>query len=77
MRSTNIPVFNEALSLLRQANRLLDNTDAGVCLIHLDACVAALESRLRREGVTPQPVSQAADNDVTRSTDEPGSQVGL
>ena len=46
MRDIDIPLLAEALERLREVDRMLDGSDAGVCLIHLEACIAALESRL-------------------------------
>lgn len=46
MRDVDIPLLTEALERLREVDRMLDGSDAGVCLIHLAACIASLESRL-------------------------------
>ena len=46
-----LSTYEIALTRLREVNELLDDTDAGVCLIHLEACIAALESRVRKERV--------------------------
>lgn len=46
MRSAEITVLVQALERLREVDKMLDETSAGVCLIHLAACIAALESRL-------------------------------
>jgi hypothetical protein len=58
MRRTDTAVMAEALARLRDVNGLLDDIDAGICLIHLDACIAALESRLRKLGVDPDQAAQ-------------------
>jgi len=46
MRDVEIPLLAEALERLREVDHMLDGSNAGVCLIHLAACIAALESRL-------------------------------
>lgn len=46
MRHAEITVLAQALERLREVDHMLDETDAGVCLIHLAACIAALESRI-------------------------------
>jgi hypothetical protein len=46
MRNAEITVLAQALERLREVDKMLDATNAGVCLIHLAACIAALESRL-------------------------------
>ena len=60
MRNAEITVLSEALERLREIDRMLDGSDAGVCLIHLAACIAALESRLLKarvgQGRTPTPI---------------------
>jgi hypothetical protein len=43
---TDTILLARGLERLREVNDLLDDSDAGVCLIHLEACIAALESRL-------------------------------
>lgn len=60
MRDIDIPLLAEALERLREIDRMLDGSDAGVCLIHLAACIAALESRLLKARMaqdrTPTPM---------------------
>lgn len=46
MRTVDTTVLAKALERLREVDTMLGNTDAGVCLIHLDACIASLESRI-------------------------------
>lgn len=46
MRTVDTTVLAQALERLREVDTILGNTDAGVCLIHLDACIASLESRI-------------------------------
>lgn len=48
MPTRDLATFQTALNALRDVERLLADTDAGICLIHLDACIASLESRIRR-----------------------------
>ena len=59
MRDIDIPLLVEALERLREVDRMLDGSNAGVCLIHLAACIAALESRLLKARIgqdrTPTP----------------------
>ena len=45
--------FEAALLRLREVNFALDKTHAGVCILHLDACIAALEDRLLHAGGAP------------------------
>ena len=40
-------VYAQAIERLREVETLLDDSEAGICLIHLDACIAALESRIK------------------------------
>ncbi len=47
MPTSDLPVLETALTRLREVDRLLADTDAGICLIHLEACISALESRVR------------------------------
>ncbi|MFC3711299.1 hypothetical protein ACFOMD_01870 [Sphingoaurantiacus capsulatus] len=54
MSDVDLTLLDQALDRLREANALLEQTDAGVATLHLDACIAALESRLRRaDGTHP------------------------
>ena len=46
MRETDRIAYEVALYRLQEVNELLDGTDAGICLIHLEACIAALECQL-------------------------------
>lgn len=48
MRHADIAVLGQALTRLREVNEMLDDVDAGVCLTHLEACIAALKSRLAK-----------------------------
>lgn len=52
---TDTIVLAQGLERLREVNDLLDDSDAGVCLIHLEACIAALESRLAALNAAPAP----------------------
>jgi len=44
-----------AVTLLNEVTEIFDRLDVGACALHLEACVAALESRLReaRSGGRP------------------------
>lgn len=77
MRTADLAAFQAALAQLRDVNARLDKTDAGVCLIHLDAAIAALESRIRRHGMTAVDLQadaarEAAEQLATPATDVPG-----
>lgn len=50
---TDTIVLAQGLERLREVNDLLDDSDAGVCLIHLEACIAALESRIAALSAAP------------------------
>ena len=52
---TDTIVLAQGLERLREVNDLLDDSDAGVCLIHLEACIAALESRIAALNTAPAP----------------------
>ena len=52
---TDTIVLAQGLERLREVNDLLDDSDAGVCLIHLEACIAALESRIAVLNAVPAP----------------------
>lgn len=64
MRNADTTVLAQALERLREVDALLDNSDAGVCLIHLDACIASLESRIAKlnaaNGSNPAATATAA-----------------
>jgi hypothetical protein len=51
----DIRVMELALDELRETNDALGEIDAGICLLHLDACIASMESRLikARTGLPP------------------------
>ena len=54
MSNIDLALLAQSLERLREANMLLEQTDAGVATLHLDACIAALESRMRKaEGSHP------------------------
>lgn len=44
----DIIVLEAAAEQLRAINTLFDDLDVGICALHLEACLAALESRLRK-----------------------------
>jgi len=46
--SQDIIVLDAAAEQLRAIDALFDDLDVGVCALHLEACLAALESRLRK-----------------------------
>lgn len=71
MRKADLATFEVALTRLREVNALLDGTDAGVCFIHLDACIAALESRIRRHGMSASDQHAQAANDAASQLAEP------
>lgn len=61
MIAANPAVLGEALERLREVETLLGGTDAGICLIHLDACIASLESRIAKLNAAPdQDLQQVA-----------------
>jgi hypothetical protein len=43
-----IAALEAAVEQLREVDGIFAAFDVGVCTLHLDACIAALESRLRR-----------------------------
>lgn len=51
----NVSLFEDALTKLREVDAMLADADAGICLLHLEACIASLESKLRKESVGSQP----------------------
>lgn len=61
MRKTDLLAFDVALLRLREVNELLDDTDAGVCLIHLEACIASLEGRVAEAHARGRGATAAAD----------------
>lgn len=71
MHKNDLATFEVALARLREVDTLLDDTAAGVCLIHLEACIAALESRIRRHGMTADEQRAEAANDATRELGRP------
>lgn len=48
MTVATLGTYREALSRLRDVDSLLEATNAGVCIIHLTACIAALESHIAK-----------------------------
>lgn len=55
---TNTPdliVLEGAVDRLREVDALFNELDVGICALHLEACIAALESRLikARSGELP------------------------
>lgn len=46
--SQDITVLEAAAAQLRAIDAIFDDLDVGVCALHLEACLAALESRLRK-----------------------------
>lgn len=75
MRTTDLDTFKAALARLREVDTLLDNSDAGVCLLHLDACIAALESRIRRHGMTAEQRLIEEADDAARALGPPLSKT--
>ena len=71
MRNTDLIAFEAALSQLQEVSRLLINTDAGVCLIHLEAHIASLASRLAKDRVPPAAARRAANDEAARMLGKP------
>ncbi len=46
MANEKLAALQHGLDCLHIASDALEDADAGVCKIHLDACIAALESRI-------------------------------
>ena len=44
----DIITLEAAAEQLRAIDMLFDDLDVGICALHLEACLAALESRLRK-----------------------------
>lgn len=70
-QNTDLATFEAALARLREVNSLLDGANAGVCLLHLDACIAALESRIRRHGLSTEQRLIAETDDAARAFETP------
>lgn len=51
MTPTNREALMPVLAQLRETYDSLGDLDAGICVLHLDAAIAALESHLQRDGV--------------------------
>lgn len=64
----DITVLEAAIEQLLQIDRVFAELDVGVCALHLDACIAALESRLRRARSGEAPLQR-----VSRETSSPTS----
>ncbi len=71
MKRTDLATFEVALMRLRAVDALLDDSDAGVCLLHLEACIAALESQIRRHGMTIDEQRAEAANEAMRELGRP------
>lgn len=56
MEKNDVSVMMLALERLREVNDVLDEIEAGVCVIHLDACIASMESRVMKMsgGIMPR-----------------------
>lgn len=52
----DIIVLEAAVEQLRAIDALFDDLDVGVCALHLEACLAALESRLRKANSGELPI---------------------
>lgn len=48
MLACDAAVLEDALNRLHEVDALLADVDAGICLLHLAACIASLESRLQQ-----------------------------
>ena len=46
MAGNPLSALEQGLDCLRIANDVLEDADAGICKLHLDACIAALENRI-------------------------------
>lgn len=68
---TDTIVLAQGLERLREVNDLLDDTQAGVCLIHLDACIAALESRIATLNAAEAALSVTATACAARELGQP------
>lgn len=62
----DITVLEGAEQQLRAINALFDDLDVGVCALHLEACLAALESRLRKARSGELPIRR-----LNREADSP------
>ena len=72
---TDTILLAQGLERLREVNVLLDDTEAGVCLIHLEACIAALESRIATLNAADAPLSVTATTDVAHHLGQPLADV--
>lgn len=71
MRNTEHAAIETALALLRNAGAALNQTDAGICRVHLDACISALEVRMAKLNLTPVEFRDAASEQVARTLGRP------
>ncbi|MFC3713967.1 hypothetical protein ACFOMD_15445 [Sphingoaurantiacus capsulatus] len=62
----DIVALEAVVEQLRGIDALFVDLDVGVCSLHLDACIAALESRLRRARSGEAPIRR-----VVRETSGP------
>ncbi len=62
----DIAALEAALGQLRQVDGIFTDLDVGICSLHLDACIAALESRLRKARSGEAPIRR-----VVRETSGP------
>jgi hypothetical protein len=75
MQDTDLATFEAALVRLREVDSLLEGANAGVCLLHLDACIGALESRIRRHGMSAEQRLIAEADDAARAFEKPLSKT--
>ncbi len=68
--SRDIIVLEAAAEQLRAIDTLFDDFDVGICALHLEACLAALESRLRKARSGELPIRR-----LMRATGDPAAQL--
>ena len=56
--SNALLLLETAIAHLREIDSSLDGIDAGVCALHLEACIASLESRIRDAKSGARPLSR-------------------
>ena len=64
----DIIVLEAAAEQLRAIDTLFDDLDVGICALHLEACLAALESRLRKARSGELPIRRIVRNTDGRAT---------
>lgn len=64
----DIITLEAAAEQLRAIDALFDDLDVGICALHLEACLASLESRLRKAKSGELPMRR-----LVRETGSPGA----